>query len=159
MIIYFLQKSYVCPTPSCENQFFLFSLYYLKGVFTFFHVGHMLNPPVSKVPPWKDFFLGHPFGLQVPKRGAQNPSEGFCAIFSLFFPSHRRTLWDRNFSLKYVKSPYLKFLPLKGFSFRTTRSAYRSQNVVHKTPPRGFVQFFCSFSPPTAVPFEIEIFP
>ena len=85
--------------------------------FTFFDVGHMLNPPVSNVPPWKDFFLDHPFGLQVPKRGAPKPSEGFGAIFSPFFPSHRRTLWDRNFSLEYVKSPCLKFPPLKGFFF------------------------------------------
>ena len=64
----------------------------LKGVFTFFDVGHMLNPPVSNVPPLKGFFLDHPFGLQVPKRGAPKPSEGFGAIFSPFFPSHRRTL-------------------------------------------------------------------
>ena len=36
----------------------------LKGVFTIFDVEHMLNPPVSNVPPER-IFLGHPFGLQV----------------------------------------------------------------------------------------------
>ena len=91
-------------------------------------------------PPERIFFLDHPFGLQVPKRGTPKPSEGFWVIFSPFFPSHRRTLWDRNFSLEYVKSPIIKFPPLKGFFFRTTRSAYRSRNVVPQSPPRRFPQ-------------------
>ena len=59
----------------------------------------------------------------------------------------------------YVKSPCLKCPPLKGFFFWTTRSAYRSRNVVPQSPPRALGQFFRPFSPLTAVPFEIEIFP
>ena len=89
----------------------------------------MLNPPVSNVPPWKDFFWT--------TRSAYRRKN---CLFSPFFPSHRRTLWDRNFSLEYVKSPCLKFPPLKGFFFRTTRSAYRSRNVVPQSPPRRFPQ-------------------
>ena len=46
-------------------------LNHLKGVFTFFDAGHMLNPPVSNVPPERIFFSDHPFGLQVPKRGKE----------------------------------------------------------------------------------------
>ena len=42
-------------------------LTFLKGVFTFFDVEHMLNPPVSNTPPLKGFFWGHPFGLKVSK--------------------------------------------------------------------------------------------
>ena len=88
----------------------LLSTNHLKGVFTLFDVWHMLNPPLSNVPP-KRIFLDHPFGLQFPKRGAPNPSEVFRTFFLPFFPSHRRTLWDRNFPWNMLNPP------LKGFFF------------------------------------------
>ena len=46
-----------------------FSNLLLKGVFMFFYVEHMLNPPVSNVAPQR-IFLDHPFGLPVQKRVA-----------------------------------------------------------------------------------------
>ena len=100
----------------------------LKGSVHVFDVGHMLNSPLSNVPPWKDFFLDHPFGLQFPKRGAPNPSEVFRTFFSPFFPSHRRNLWDRNFPWNMLNPPLSNFPPWKDF-FWATRSAYRFQNV------------------------------
>ena len=85
----------------------------LKGrVFTFFDVEHMLNPPFAKCPNRKGFFwpsvryCGNPLG------------GGFAAIFSPYFPSHRRTLWDRNFSLQYVNFPLAKFPPKKDYFFK-----------------------------------------
>ena len=53
------------------------------------------------------------------------------AIFSPIFPSHRRTLWARNFSFEYVKWGYLKFHPLKGFFDTIIRLACRSQSGAH----------------------------
>ena len=60
------------------------------------------------------------------------------AIFSPIFPSHRHTLWARNFSFEYVKWGYLKFHPLKGFFDTIIRSACRSQNVVLPFTRRAF---------------------
>ena len=57
----------------------------LKGSVHFFDVEHMLNLLISDVPPWKDFFGGHPFGLQVLKRGVEKPSErGFPQEIDFF---------------------------------------------------------------------------
>ena len=63
---------------------------YLKGVFTFFYVGHMLNPPLSNVPPWKDFFWT--------TRSAYM-SQTWC-------PKALRGLWGNFFALFPLSPPY-----------------------------------------------------
>ena len=96
---------------------------------------NMLNPPISNFPLYRDFFFGPP----VRPTGSETwCSKPLRAISSLFFTFHRRTLWDRYSSLKFVKFSYIKIPPLQGSFFRTTRSAYRSRILVLKSPPKGF---------------------
>ena len=81
------------------------------------------------------------------------------AIFSPIFPSHRHTLWARNFSFEYVKWGYLKFHPLKGFFDTIIRLACRSQNVVLPFTRSPWEPFFPLFFPLIAIPYVLEICP